>query len=535
MPVPDVVFGPEMRERMLCGFETVARLLSLTLGPLGGYIVNQKVNTTEPEMIGDAATIVRRLIEMPDRVENVGAMIMRHIVWHMRDKYGDGSATAAVLARAIARDMHRLTVAGADPMLLRRGVDKSIAAACRALDEMSIPLEEAEHIAGLATAAIHEPEIGQLLGEMYEVLGPYGSVVIQPYAAAHHDRVYYEGTRFPGEYVSPYLLSDPARYVAALNDAHVLVADVHLNEPSEVGVILDMAARAGVKNLFIICKNMWDRAIGAMVYNNQNEHSPIQAYAATIRPVENLRRDMMMDIALLTGATFLTDELGVDLNKLTPQDLGRAERVVATRNYVMIVGGRGDKNAARERARTLRQQLGSLTDREAKEQLRERIARLTGGVGELRVAAFTEQERTLLSEKAAHAIKVIQVGIEGGIVPGGGAAYLAACPAVERVEAEDDEALGVQIVTRALEEPLRVIASNAHIHAPLVLAECRRRGPAYGFDARQGEVVHMIERRIVDSTVVAKEALRRAASGAMMLVTSEALVLHRKPPKSFTP
>jgi chaperonin GroEL len=534
MPIPDVLFGPEMQERMLRGMESVARLLALTLGPLGGNIIHQRVNTTEPELLTDAATIARRLIELPDRVENVGAMIMRHIVWEMRDKYGDGSATAAVLAQCIAREMHRLSVAGVNPMLMRRGIDKGVAAATKALEEMSSPLEDADRIAGLATAAINEPRIGELLGEMYDTLGPYGSIVVQPYHAAEHDRVYYEGTRFSGEYVSHYLLSDETRYVAALSDTHVLVADVHFNTEQDAATVLDLAARSGVQNLFIICRNMWDKAIGMMAHNNRHGDK-VKAYAATIRPVENLRPDMMRDIALLTGARFLTADTGFTLKELTAQDLGYAERVVATRQYVMIVGGRGDKKALRERAHMLRGQLKTLTRQEDKALLLERIARLTGGIGELRVAAFTEQERTALTEKAAHAIKVVQVGIEGGVVPGGGAAYLEAIPAVQAVQAVGDEAVGVQVVARALEEPLRVIASNAHIHPPLVLAECRKKGPGYGYDVRRGRVVNMLEAQIVDSTIVVQEALRRAASGAMMLVTSDTLVLHRKPAKSFAP
>jgi len=201
----------------------------------------------------------------------------------------------------------------------------------------------------------------------------------------------------------------------------------------------------------------------------------------------------------------------------------------------MITGGRGDKQAVRERARKLREQLRSLTDREQKELLRERIGRLTGGVGELRVAAFTEAERTALTAKAAHAVKVVQVGMEGGIISGGGAAYLAAIPALDGVEAEGDEALGVRVVARALEEPLRVIAGNVRAQVPLVLAECREKGAGYGFDARRGKVVNMLDERIVDPTIVVKEALNRAVSGAMMLITSETLVLHRKPPRSVNP
>ena len=537
MQVPGVLFGVECREPMLRGFETMARLLALTLGPTGGHIVHQKVNTVEAEMLSDAATIARRFIELPDRAENVGAMTMRHIVWHMRDKYGDGSATAAVLAWRVARKAHRLVVAGADPMALRRGIEKGTRAALAALDGMSRPLEEAEQIAGIANASIGEPEIGRLLGEMYEVLGPYGSIVIQPYLAARHDRAYYEGTRFPGEYVSPYLLSDPVRYIAALDDTYVLVADAHFESVDSVLTILDLVAQAGGKNLFFICKNMWDKAIGTLVHTNTQD--TVKAYAATIKPVEDLRIGMMQDVALLTGATLVTDAAALpcrfDPRGLTIQDLGYAERIVATRQYVMITGGRGDKQAVRERARKLREQLRSLTDREQKELLRERIGRLTGGVGELRVAAFTEAERTALTGKAAHAVKVVQVGMEGGIISGGGAAYLAAIPALDGVEAEGDEALGVRVVARALEEPLRVIAGNVRAQVPLVLAECREKGAGYGFDARRGKVVNMLDERIVDPTIVVKEALKRAVSGAMMLITSETLVLHRKPPQSANP
>jgi chaperonin GroEL len=533
MNVPGVLFGAACREPMLRGFETLGRLLALTLGPLGGNIVHQRVNTTEAETLSDAATIARRFIELPDRVQNVGAMIMRQIVWAMREKYGDGSATAAVLAQRVGREAHRLIAAGADPMALRRGIEKGARAAMAALDEQSQPLEKAEQIAGLATAAIAEPEIGRLLGEMYEVLGPYGTIVIQPYLGLQHDRAYHEGTRFPGEYVSPYLVSDAVRRVAAMDDPYVLVADMHFETVDSVLTVVDLVARAGGQNLFIICKNMWEKAIGTLVYtNNQNG---VKAYAATIKPVEDLRPDMMRDVALLTGATHVSDTSGIGLKDLTIADLGRAERIVATRDYVMITGGRGDKQALRERARRLREQLRTTVDPEQKQRLRERIGRLTGGVGELRVAAITEQERVALTEKAAHATKVVQVGMEGGIVPGGGAAYLAAIPAVEAVPAEGDERFGLQVVARALEEPLRVIASNAHAAASVVLAECRARGAGYGYEARQGRVANMLEEQIVDATIVAKEALNRAVSGAVMLITSETLVLHRKPPKSMNP
>ncbi len=552
MPVPAVLFGPACRERMQRGFETMARVLALTLGPLGGNIINQRMNTTEFELISDGATIARRITELPDRVENVGAMMMRHIVWHMRDQVGDGSATAAVLARCIARDLHRLSIAGVDPIHLRRGVEKGVQTAIDTLDELSRPLTDAEDIAGLATAAMHEPQIGQLLGEMVDVLGPYGSILIQPSFAVGHGYAFREGSRFKGEYVSRSLLSDPARHIAALDDTYVLVADFHFDTSASVAAILELVARADGKNLFIICKNMWEKAIHTLVVNNRR--SPVTTYAATIKPVEDLRRDMMMDVALLTGATFVTDVAGMRIQDLTIHDLGYADRIVATQEYITIIGGRGEDRPVQARIQMVRSRLRQATDREQKERLWERIGRLQGGIGELRVGAYTERERTALMEKAAHAVKVVQAGLEGGVVPGGGAAYLAIIPALEAaINGSDgatsqrsgavadtpfdhpDEAMGARVIARALEEPTRIIAGNAQANVPRVLAACRAEGGGYGYEVGQGKVLDMLEARIVDPTLVVKAALQQAASGAAMLTSAEALVLQRAPPKSFKP
>ncbi len=533
IPVPGVLAGNEYRKRALCGFEKVARLLALTLGPLGGNIVSQRVNRTDAEILSDAATIARRMTELPDPVENVGAMMMRHIVCQMRDSHGDGSATAAVLASVVAREAHRLIAAGVNPMTLRRGIERGTQAAVGALDGLSCPLEGAERIAGLATAAIAEPELGRLLGEMYDYLGPYGTIVVQPYLATRHDRAYQEGTRFPGEYASSYLLSDPVSRVAALDDAYVLVADMHFETVASVLTLVDLVRQAGGRDLFIICKNMWNKAIGALAWSNAQD--TVRTYAATIKPVEDLRFHMMQDIALLTGATLLTDAAGITSSDIRLEHLGHAERVVATRDYVMILGGAGNRLAVRDRERKLRTQLRAASQPGEQQLLRERIGRLVGGVGELRVAALTEQERTRLTEKAAHAIKVVQAGVEGGIVPGGGTAYLAAIPAVEAVEAEGDEAMGVRIVARALEEPLRVMADNVQAEAPAVVAACREKGFGYGFEVRQRRVADMLAEQIVDPTVIAREALRCAVSGAMTFMTAESLVLHRRPPQTVKP
>ena len=530
--VPSVVFGAECREPMRRGFDTLARLLSLTLGPRGGNIVSQRVNATGFEPLEDGATIARRFTDLPDRVENAGAMMMRHIVWHMRERFGDGSVTAAVLARGIARELHKLLAGGADPVLLQRGLEKGVQAAVGALEEMSVPLTEPEHVAGVARAVIEDPRVAQLLAEMIDVLGPYGNILIQPGYGLGHTYGFREGSRFPGEYISRYLLSDKFRHVAALDEPHVVVADFHFEEPGHVLHLLELAAQAGGDKLFIICKNMWERAISALVA--ANNRGPVTAYAARIKPVEDLRRDMMRDFALLTGASFITDVAGMGPQDLTAADLGRAERLVATGEYVSVVGGGGDVQAVDAHTDMLQSRLALLEEREEREQLRERIGRLQGGIGELRVGAYTDRERNALVERAAHAVKVVQVGLEGGVVPGGGAAYLAAAPAVAAC-GHDEEAMAMRALARALEEPARTIAANSDAHPPLVVNACRERGPGFAYEVGQGCVRDMMAAGIVDPTLVVKAALEQAASGAAMLISAEALVLPRAPEQVYRP
>lgn len=532
--VPSVVFGAECREPMRRGFDTLARLLSLTLGPRGGNIVSQRVNATGFEPLDDGATIARRFTDLPDRVENAGAMMMRHIVWHMRERFGDGSVTAAVLARGIARELHKLLAGGADAVLLQRGLEKGVAAAVGALEALSVPLTEPEHVAGVARAVIEDPRVAQLLAEMIDVLGPYGNILIQPGYGLGHTYGFREGSRFPGEYISRYLVSDRFRYVAALDEPHVVVADFHFEEPGHVLHLLELAAQAGGDKLFIICKNMWERAISTLIA--ANNRGPVTAYAARIKPVEDLRRDMMRDFALLTGASFITDVAGMGPQDLTAADLGRAERLVATGEYVSVVGGGGAVQAVDAHTDMLQSRLALLEEREEREQLRERIGRLQGGIGELRVGAYTDRERNALVERAAHAVKVVQVGLEGGVVPGGGAAYLDAAPAVAAAACgHDEEAMAMRALARALEEPARTIAANSDAHPPLVVNACRERGSGFAYEVGQGRVRDMMAAGIVDPTLVVKAALEQAASGAAMLISAEALVLPRAPEQMYRP
>jgi chaperonin GroEL len=481
----------------------------------------------------DAATAARRIIQLPDARENPGAMLMRHIVWRMREQVGDGSATAAVIAHALAQEMQRVIAGGADALVVKRGIERALRVATGALKELAVPLEGEERIAAVATAATGDAEIGRLLGEIYDVLGPHANIVIVPYIAASYDRAYREGARFPGGYVSPYLLTDAARRRAVLEDAHVLVADMTFESAESAANLLELVAQAGGKSLLAICKQCSDRAVG--VFATNNERGAILSSVATMQATGDARRGMVENIGILTGGKPLHDKMGMQPEEITFRDLGRARRAVVERESVTIVGGQGSRAAIGERMHKLRERARTAPDAEERDICRELLTHFSQGVAELRLGALTEQERARLTEAAEQAIKAIQAGMESGVVAGGGAAYLACIPAIRALQVEGDEAFGAQILARVLEEPMRRIAANAHVHPPLAIAEAQKQGVGYGLDARTGKIVDLFAEGIADPALVAQRALEHGVSGAMMLLTTDALVIHRKPKGSVEP
>ncbi|NLG28683.1 MAG: hypothetical protein GX557_12285 [Chloroflexi bacterium] len=444
MPQPDLVLGERARSKTLSGFEAIGRLAAISLGPIGGticYQVDPSARGT-PEIVRDAGTAARRVIQIADRVEDVGAMIMRHTIWQMKDEIGDGAAMCAVLAMAIAREMHHLMAAGANPMVLRKGVDKAIRVATQEIDRMAQPLEGEKRIAAVATAASGSPEIGKLLGEMFDVLGPQANIVIEPYTSTYHDRAYREGTVFKGGYISPYLANDTLRRMSVLNDVHVAILDMDFKTTESVEHVLNTVAAAGGKNLLLVCRTMGDKGITMLATNN--ERGTLKSCAVKLVDVGELRQNILTNMSLLTGAEFISDKVGQGYQTLTPKSLGYAARVTATRDKFTIIGGRSDKEAMRKRSQELRAILKRTPHPTDREHLRKVIDQLSDGVGELRIGALTELDRKAQTEIAEVAIRTVKAGIEGGIVAGGGAAYLDCVPAVLAIEAEPgDERFGV--------------------------------------------------------------------------------------------
>ncbi|MGI6380321.1 MAG: chaperonin GroEL [Anaerolineae bacterium] len=533
MPIPGVVLGEHGRAAMLEGFTSMGRLLAMTLGPSVGTIANDRHPNQAPELLTDAATIARRIIQLPERGKDAGAMMMRHLVWRMREEVGDGSATAAAFADALAREMEKVINAGANAMMVRHGVEAAVDAAVEAIDAMAIPLDNEETIAAVATAATGDAEIGKILGEMYDVLGPNANIIITGYIATYHDRAYHDGARFKGGYVSPYLLTDEVRRVAILENAHVLVTDQVMDTAESASKVLDAVVRRGGKAVLIICKRMGDKAIGVLTANN--DRGTIQSCAATIKAYGDPRPEVLNDLAILTGGQPLISPDDRELPELSPALFGQADRVLVDRERIDIVGGKGDRARINERVKGLRRRLREAKANEDREAIRDLLAHFSAGIGELRIGAVTEDDRKALKAQAEESMKAVMCGMEGGVVPGGGSAYLNCIPAVQALDLHGDAAIGAQIVARVLEAPMRIIATNAGEHPPIIIDAARRAGPGWGFDAKTNEIADMAERGVMDPAMVVKHALRLGASGALMLMTTDALVLHRKPKEDFKP
>ncbi|MCE5260146.1 MAG: chaperonin GroEL [Chloroflexi bacterium] len=534
MPKPEVLLGEDGRTGMLEGFNSMGRLLALTLGPIGANIANSKHPLQAPELLTDAATIARRIIEIENRTENVGAMMMRHLAWNVREEVGDGSATTAVLAQAIANEFNKVVVAGANPMIVRRGVEKATETALKALDGMSIPLEGEERIAAVATAATGNAEIGKLLGELYDTLGNNANIVCTAWVSTKNDRAYHEGARFKGGYLSPYMLTDTQRRVAVLDDVNVVATDMIIDNMEVLQRILELATRGRGKNLFIICERMSEQAMGILIKNN--ERGTIKSAAAKLGAISTWKESTLEDIGLLVGSLPVATNPSLTAADIKEEHIGYAERVFITRDDFTIIGGKGDKDKIRERVRNLRDRLRKVNNMDDRNTVREMLSHFSAGVGELQIGALTEGDRNALKTLAEQAMKTVMEGMDSGIVPGGGAAYLTTIPAVlETPTSMPDESFGVHVIAKALEEPMRRIAINADCHAAAAIAESRAKGPGYGLDVRSKQVVDMTAAGIVDPTLVVKRALQLASSGAAMLLSTDTLILRRKPEESPNP
>ncbi len=531
-----IVFDEEARKSLLKGIDAVADAVKVTLGPKGRNVILTK-KFGAPQIVNDGVTIAKE-IELKDALENSGAQLLKEVSSKTNDVAGDGTTTASVLAQAIVREGLKNLTAGANPMSMKRGIDKAVDMAVEKIKSMSRPVNTKEEIAQVATiSAGNSKEIGELIAEAMEKVGHDGVITVEESKSFGTNLKVVEGMQFDKGYISPYFVTDAERMEAVLEDAYVFCCNKKINLIADLVPLLEQVAREG-KSLLLIAEDIEGEALATLVVNTMRK--VIRAVAVKAPGFGDRRKAMLEDIAILTGGEMYTEELGIKLENVTIQMLGKAKRVTVTKDETTIVVGDETKAAVSERVRLIKKQIEASDSEYDKEKLNERVAKLSGGVALIEVGAASEvelKERKLRIEDALNATRAAN---EEGIVPGGGVALLRVQQdlnsKLDSVEFEsDDEKVGYKILTAALDVPLRAISRNAGAKADVVVDCIMEKEGAYGYDALNSRYVDMFQAGIVDPAKVTRSALLNAASVGSMLLTTEAAVVDIPEEKSSTP
>ncbi len=514
-------FDEEARSSLLRGVNVLAAAVKATLGPKGRNVVIDK-KYGSPTITKDGVTVAKE-IELKDPYENMGAQMLKEVASKTSDVAGDGTTTATVLAQAMFREGLKNVTAGADPMGLKRGMDAAVDAVCAELKKLSKSTKDKKEIAQVATiASNNDKTIGNLIAEAMEKVGKDGVITVEESKSADTALDVVEGMQFDRGYLSPYFVTDPERMEAVLEDAIILIYEKKLSAMKDMLPLLEQVARTG-KQFLIIAEDVEGEALATLVVNKLR--GTLKATAVKAPGFGDRRKAMLDDIATLTGGKAITEDLGIKLENIKIEDLGKAKKVVVDKDNTTIIDGAGKASAIEGRIKQIRAQIEETTSDYDKEKLQERLAKLAGGVAIIKVGAATE---TAMKEKKARvedALNATRAAVEEGIVPGGGVALLRAATAVDKLKLEGDEAVGARIVRRALEEPIRQIVENAGLEASVVVERVKaEKTPTRGFNAETLEYVDMIEAGIIDPTKVERSALQNAASVASLLLTTEALI-----------
>ena len=531
-----IVFDEDARKSLLKGIDAVADAVKVTLGPKGRDVILTK-KFGAPQIVNDGVTIAKE-IELKDALENSGAQLLKEVSSKTNDVAGDGTTTASVLAQAIVREGLKNLTAGANPMSMKRGIDRAVDMAVEKIKSMSRPVNTKEEIAQVASiSAGNSKEIGELIAEAMEKVGHDGVITVEESKSFGTNLKVVEGMQFDKGYISPYFVTDPERMEAVLEDAYVFCCNKKINLIADLVPLLEQVAREG-KSLLLIAEDIEGEALATLVVNTMRK--VIRAVAVKAPGFGDRRKAMLEDIAILTGGEMFTEELGIKLENVTIQMLGKAKRVTVTKDETTIVVGDETKDAVAERVRLIKKQIESSDSEYDKEKLNERVAKLSGGVALIEVGAASEvelKERKLRIEDALNATRAAN---EEGIVPGGGVALLRVQQelnsSLDSLDFEsDDEKVGYKILTAALDVPLRAIARNAGAKADVVVDCITEKEGAYGYDALNSKYVDMFKAGIVDPAKVTRSALINAASVGSMLLTTEAAVVELPEEKSSTP
>jgi chaperonin GroEL len=521
----DILFDSRGRAAILRGIDALTNAVKITLGPRGRNVVLEQ-SFGAPLVTKDGVTVAKA-IELQDRFENMGAQMVKEVASRTSDIAGDGTTTATVLAQAIYREGSRLVAAGNPPMAIKRGIDKAVAAVVVALKTLSKPCQGRSEIAQVGTISANgDATIGNIIAEAMDKVGKDGVITVEEAKGLTTTLETVEGMQFDRGYLSPYFVTDPARMEVLLEDAYVLVHEKKLSQMKDLLPLLEQVAKAG-KPLLVIAEEIEGETLATLVVNRLRGTLKVAAVRAP--GFGDRRRATLEDIAILTGAKLISEDLGTKLENVELADLGRARRIVINKDDTTIVEGGGAKPAIESRVKQLRAQLADITagsdyDRE---KLQERLAKLAGGVAIISIGAATETEMKEKKARVEDALHATRAAVEEGVVPGGGVAYLRCLPALDDLVLEGAEKFGAQIVRRALEEPLRQIAGNGGWEGSIVVNRVREGKGAFGFNAATGLYEDLLAAGVIDPTKVSRHALQNAASVASLLLTTEAMIAER--------
>ena len=528
-----IIFDEEARKGLLKGIDAVADAVKVTLGPKGRNVILEK-KFGAPQIINDGVTIAKE-IELEDPLENSGAQLLKEVSSKTNDVAGDGTTTASVLAQAIVREGVRNLTAGANPMCIKRGMDKAVAIALDTIKEMAQSVDSQEKLAQVASiSAGNNEEVGKLVADAMAKVGHDGVITVEESKTAETMVEVVEGMQFDRGYISPYMVTDTDKMEAVIDDAFILITDKKISNIQEILPLLEQIVQQGRK-LVIIAEDIEGEALATLVVNKLR--GTFTCVAVKAPGFGDRRKEMLRDIAILTGGEVISEELGLDLKEAQITQLGRARQVVIQKENTIIVDGMGDKEEIKGRVAQIKSQIETTTSDFDKEKLQERLAKMSGGVAVLKVGAATETEMKDKKLRIEDALAATRAAVEEGIVPGGGTAYINAIPALADMikAASGDEKTGMQVIEKALEEPVKQIAANAGLEGAVIVDKIKASEKGIGFNALIEEYQDMIKAGIVDPAKVTRSALQNAASVAAMILTTESLVADQPAPEPAAP
>jgi len=529
MAAKQILFDADARKKLEKGVNIVAEAVKTTLGPKGRNVVLEK-KFGSPTITKDGVTVAKE-IELEDPYENMGAQLCKEVASKTNEIAGDGTTTATVLAQAIVNEGLKNVTAGANPIFIKRGIDKAVERAVEELKKFSIPVETKESIAHVAAIAGNDKEIGDLIAEAMDKVGKDGVITVEESKGIETTVDVVEGMEFDRGYISPYFVNNPDAMEVDLEEPYILINEKKISSVADFVPLLEKVVRTG-KPLLIIAEDVEGEALATLVVNKLR--GVLQCAAVKAPAFGDRRKAMLEDIAILTGGTFISEDMGYKLENVDITMLGRAKRVKIGKEKTTIIEGYGSSDNVKARVNQIKVQIEDTTSDYDREKLQERLAKLSGGVAVIKVGAATETELKEKKHRIEDALSATRAAVEEGIIPGGGTSLVNIIPALEDVKAEGDELVGVRIVRRALEEPLRQIAENAGLEGSVVIEKVKNEKPGIGFDAMHEQYVDMVKSGIVDPLKVTRSALQNAASIASMLLTTEALV-SEIPQKEKTP